>query len=298
MDLRELRSFCDAARLRSISKAADNLALGQPTVSTHIKKLENELGVVLFDRVRRPIRPTSAGEALYELAAPLVAGMDHLVAQLKSAESAGSISVAATPDIVSHPLLSVVRDFRLNHPDTRFLLRSTSRADAVELVGMGEIDLAIVPAPEGFPALEVQHTFTYDRVLITPPDHPLLKSPHVSLEEIALWPLVLLGPHTFTREMLETAFRRRALTYHVALELDSMDMIKRYVALGMGVGIGPELAIEPEDRQSIGIVNLRHLLPIVRAGVVTLKGRYLSPLVKEFVHTLQLEMKEAGEPST
>ncbi|MFH1141440.1 MAG: LysR family transcriptional regulator [Chloroflexota bacterium] len=294
MDLSKLRSFCNAARLKSISKAAEHLALGQPTVSTHVKKLETELSVVLFDRVRRPIKLTSAGEALYELAAPLVAGMDHLVGQLKNMESAGSLSVAATSDIVSHPLLTVVRDFRLKHPDARLLLRSTTRVEAVELVSMGEMDLAIVPSPEGYPALVVHGTFTYDRVLITPLDHPLLKSPNVSLEEIAQWPLILKEPHTFTREMLETAFRRRALDYHVTLELESMDMIKRYVALGMGVGVGPELAIEPEDRQKIGIINLRHLLPMVRAGVVTLKGRYLSPLVKEFIDSLQGQFKEAG----
>ena len=78
MELRQLRSFTTAARLRSVTRAAEQLDIGQPTVTTHIKKLEKELGKVLFDRVRRPIQLTRAGAALAHLATPLVEGIDAL----------------------------------------------------------------------------------------------------------------------------------------------------------------------------------------------------------------------------
>ncbi len=283
MDITELRSFCEAARLNSISRAAEHLGLGQPTVSTHIKKLETELETTLFDRVRRPLQLTTAGVALYEAVAPLVGKLDGLAQELKKSEIAATISVVATPDIVNHKLLTLVRDFCETHSEVRFVLLSRRRLEAMELVRSGEADFAVVPAPEESLPLELQFTFTYDRVLVTPLGHPLLKLENVSLEEIAAYPLVLMGPHTFTRGMLEDAFRRKGIPYHVSLELDSTDMIKRYVAWGMGVGVGPELAIEPGDEKQIGVVSLAHLLPQVRAGGITLKGRYLPQPVREFI---------------
>ncbi len=94
MELRELRSFCTAAKLRSISKAAEQLGLGQPTVTTHVKKLEEELGTVLFDRIKRPIRLTLSGTRLSELATPLVDGIEALGAMTSLAEEEGPVSVA------------------------------------------------------------------------------------------------------------------------------------------------------------------------------------------------------------
>ena len=85
--------------------------------------------------------------------------------------------------------------------------------------------------------------FAYERVVITPLDHPLLSEPLLSLDQIARWSLIMRGPETHTRVMLEEEFRRRGLSNEVLVELDSMDMIKGYVALGMGVSVGPRLAI-------------------------------------------------------
>ena len=104
MELRELKSFSTAAKLRSISLAAERLGVGQPTVTTHIKKLEEELGVVLFDRVRRPIRLTASGAALAELAEPLLNGIAGLAARTSTAEELVPVRVAATYDIIPHTL--------------------------------------------------------------------------------------------------------------------------------------------------------------------------------------------------
>ena len=89
MEIRELRSFSAAARLHSISKAARELGLGQPTVTTHIKKLEEELGMTLFDRVKRPIQLTLAGQRLSDLVTPLVEGIDSLPSMTALAEEEG-----------------------------------------------------------------------------------------------------------------------------------------------------------------------------------------------------------------
>ncbi|MBI2871747.1 MAG: LysR family transcriptional regulator [Chloroflexi bacterium] len=292
MELRELNSFCYAARLRSISKAAELLELGQPTVTTHIQKLESDLGVVLFDRVKRPIQLTKEGEELYELAMPLIEGMDSLVAKLKTAEHKGSVSVATTPDMIPHTLLQVVRNFRAEYPQMPIRLLSRNRARVLELVNSGEVDLGLVPARETNLPLEFHALFTYERVLIAPLGHPILGLPVVSLEDIATWPLILMSPGTYTRTLLEGLFQRKGLRYQVVVEMESMDMIKRYVALGMGISVGPRLAIDPEDERHLGVVSLSHLLPVDQAGVITLRGKHLARGVLNFISVLEKTVRE------
>ena len=287
MELRELRTFCTVAKLRSISKGADALGIGQPTATTHVKKLEQELGRLLFDRVKRPIQLTLAGASLARLATPLVEEIDALAARTSRAEDEGPVSVAATYDIIPHTLLRVVKSFRSLYPHVRLRIRSETRQEVLNMVEEGEVDIGVVPGPERSADLDFQGIFGYERVLITPLDHPLLSAPLRSIDQIAEWPLILMRPRTSTRTMLEQEFRRRGARYEVVMELDSMEIIKHYVALGMGVSVGPRLAMDPEDYEELGIVSLVNLLPVEQAGIMTLRGKTLSEPAKNFTSVLR-----------
>ncbi|MDP6403121.1 MAG: LysR family transcriptional regulator [SAR202 cluster bacterium] len=287
MELRELRSFCMAARLQSISKAAEQLDIGQPTVTTHIKKLEKQLGMVLFDRIKRPIQLTLSGRTLVELAAPLVEGIDDLATRTSATEERGPVDLASTSDIIPHTLLRVVRVFRNRHPEIRLRMRSGFRSEVLDMVADGEVDLGVIPHPERRDEFEFEALFLYERVLLTPPDHPLLQEPLSSLDQIARWPLILMGPRTYTRMVLEQEFQRRGAGYDIVMELDSVDMIKRYVALGMGISVAPRLCIEPADEKELGLVSLSNLLPVDQAGIVTLKGKSLSVATQSFISVMR-----------
>lgn len=286
MELRELRSFCTAAKLRSISKAAQYLDIGQPAVTGHVKRLEDEFGTLLFDRVKRPIQLTLAGTTLFKLAAPLVEGLDGLLAGVSKSEEVGPVRVASTFDIIPHALLRVVKVFLSVYPHIHLRVRSGNWKQVLQMVADGEVDLGIVPGPGNGGEFDFQGLFPYERVLITPLGHPLLQSPVTSLDEIARWPLILRGQGTSTRTILEEEFRRKGLAYAIVIELDSIDMIKAYVALGLGISVGPRLAIEPADERQLGIADLTTLLPIEQAGVVTLRGKSLSKPSLRFVEVL------------
>jgi len=287
MELRELRSFCAAARVHSISKAAQELGLGQPTVTTHIKKLEEELGMVLFDRVRRPIQLTLAGDRLSSIATPLVEGIDSLATMTHEAEQRGPVQIASTPDIIPHTLIRVVRVFLARFPQVHLKIRSGTRAEVLQMVKDGDVDLGVVQHPEKSEGLDFLGLFLYERVLITPLEHPLLKEPLTSLEQIVRYPLILMGRGTHTRSILEDEFRRMGLEYDIIVELDSMDMIKRFVALGMGISVGPRLAIEKEDRNTLGVISLANLLPVEQAGIVTLPGKTISKPTHNFMSVMR-----------
>ncbi len=294
MEIRELKSFCAAAKFRSMSKAAESLNVGQPTVTTHIKKLEEEMGMILFDRVKRPIQLTLAGQSLAALATPLVEGIEGLKSKTSMAEDTGPVLLASTPDIIPHALLQVVKTFRLAFPEIHLRIQSCTRADALERVERGEVDLAIVPGPDRMTDLDFRPLFVYERVLITPKGHPLLKTPLESLDEIANWPLILMGPGTRTRTYLEAEFRRRGLTYDIVMELDSMDVIKRYVALGMGISVGPRLAVDQDDITNLGMVSMANLMPVEQAGIVTLHGKNISKPAQKFIESMQRSFTRAS----
>ena len=294
MELRELRSFSSVAKLRSISKAAEQLGSSQPTVTLQIQRLEKELGVVLFDRIKRPIQVTAAGTAFAEIVGPLLDTVDSLATKASKLEEESPVRIASTPDLIPHTLLQVVKAFLSRYPNIHLRIRSEQRGDVSWLVSEGEVDIGFVPGPELGSEFEFEGLFGYERVLITPRNHPLLREPLTDLRQIAKYPLILMRRGTYSRGVLEEEFQRHGLQYEIILELDSMDMIKRYVALGLGISIGPRLAIEPEDNSQLEVVALTMLLPVEQAGLITLRGKTLSSSVRNFLAVVRESLQQMG----
>lgn len=287
MELRELKDFVTVMRLGSISKAAEHLDSSQPTVSLRIQQLEKELDVVLFDRSKRPIKVTPAGVALAEKIQPLLETIDDLTTNSSRIGEEGPIRIASTPDIIPHTLQRAVKMFLPRFPQVHIRIRSATAKVVSQLVSQDEVDIGFVPGPERKPDLQFQGLFGYEKVLITPKGHPLLRAPLTSIEQLAEWPLILMRPGTHTRTMLEGEFMRRNRSYEVVIELDSMDMIKQYVALGLGISVGPRLAIEPQDREEIGVRSLKTLLPVEQAGILTLRRKRQPVVIHQFISVLK-----------
>ncbi len=281
--------------MRSISRAAEKLGIGQPTVTTHIQKLEGELNTILFDRVKRPIQLTLSGRRLAELATPLVEGIDGLAETTAEAEERGPVILAATPDIIPHTLLRVVRVFLARHPHIHLTIKSATRMQVSQMIAEGEADIGIIQHYDRDESFVFEGLFVYERVLIAPLDHPLAKKPVESIEQIARYPLILMNEGTHTRDLLESELRRRGVSYEIVVDLDSMDMIKRYVALGMGVSVGPRLAIDPEDSETLEVVSLAHILPVEQGGVITLKGKRLSTPTQRFISVMRDVLSVSGQ---
>ena len=296
MELRELKSFVTAAKFRSISKAATDLGLGQPTVTTHIKKLEKELNMVLFDRVTRPIRLTVSGQTIFDLSQPLLDGLDSLAVRTSEAEERGPVTVASTPDIIPHTLLRVVKVFNSLYPNVYLRIQSATRSEVIGMVRTGEVDAGVIQHPDRGDDLHFEPLFLYERVLIAPKGHELLSTPMTSLDSIAKYPLLLMARGTYTRHILEQQLQKRGLHYEVIMELDSMDMIKKFVTIGIGVSVGPRLAIEEEDLDHLGMVSLANFLPVDQAGLITLPGKTLSTPAGQFISVLR-DTFAASEPA-
>ncbi|MBC8280932.1 MAG: LysR family transcriptional regulator [Chloroflexi bacterium] len=292
MELRQLISFYHVARLRSVSKAARTLELGQPTVTTHLRKLEDEFEIVLFDRIKRPIQLTSEGAILLELVTPVVQAVDTLKTQMDYSENRGSFVVGAYPDLVMHHLPPGIQVFSNTYPDVRIQLMARPYVPLLRLVRSGEIDLAFcAPPPADDPSLEFQELFKFDVVLMTPLNHPLLQQTNVSLSDLSPWPLILSGPESLTRQKVEQELRNQGVNWDVVLSLDDTESIKRYVETGMGVAVCADFTLHQQDHDRLGVVRLDHIFESSVIGVCTLKGKFLGQAVRNFIDVLSDEMR-------
>ena len=291
MEVRELVSFYHVARLRSVSKAAEYLEIGQPTVTTHLQKIEREYGLVLFDRIKRPIQMTSEGLRFYELAKPIVEGIaegiENLRTQMDYPEHKGSFIMGAYPDMVLHHLPPIIKGYREQYPNVQIRLVARSYANLMEMVLSGELDIAIGDMPESKNVpVEFTRLFSSDFVVVTPLRHELLEVPDLRLADIGRWPLITLGSTSRSRRALEDALRRQGIQYDISLEMDIMEMAKRYVEIGMGISVTHDFAIQEEDYERLGIRSLAGVMPPSQMGLITLRGKFLSRSVKNFVSAL------------
>lgn len=287
MELRELISFYHVARLRSVSKAARTLELGQPTVTTHLRKLESEFGITLFDRIKRPIQLTSEGITLLELVTPVVTSIEVLKRQMDYADRRGSFILGAYPDLIAHHLPKGIQAFREEYPDIRIRLLARAYEPLIQLVRSGEIDMAFCsPPPPDDPSLEFQELFEYNAVLMTPLGHPLIGRTDVTLEDVVESPMILPGQESQLRRHVDQELRSKGLSGDVVLSLDNIESIKRYVEIGMGLAVAVDFAMRPEDYDHVGIVRLDHLFPRSVIGICTLKGKFVGQGVRNFTQMM------------
>ena len=287
MELRQLVSFYHVAQLRSVSKAARTLGLGQPTVTTHLRKLEDEFEITLFDRIKRPIQLTSEGSILLELVTPVVQAVDALKTQMNYSERRGSFVVGAYPDLVIHHLPTGIQVFSKSYPDVRIQLLARPYTPLLRLIRSGEVDLAFcAPPPLDDQALDFQELFKFDVVLMTPLGHPLLEQTNVTLQDISHWPLILSGPESLTRQRVDQELRSQGVACDVVLSLDDTTSIKRYVETGMGVAVCADFTLHQQDHDRLGVVRLDHIFEPSVIGVCTLKGKFLGQAARNFIEVL------------
>ena len=282
--LQQLRGFCYAAEGGSVSKAADRMSLRQPSVSLQIQALEREFQTTLFERRGPKIDLTPDGRLLYELAAPLVEGMDSLAesfAARRDAVEVGSLDIAAGESTILYILPRFVQAFAHAHPGIDLKLHNVTGRDGLAMLRSGEVDFAVGSMLDLPDDIAYRPVFTYDPMLITAPDHPLAQREEVTLEQISEHPLILPPRHLTTWRVVDLAFRQRGLAYHVKLEAGGWEVIKKYVALGLGISIVTSICLTGAEK--LATFPVGEYFPQRTYGVVMRRGKFLSPQAKRFI---------------
>ena len=296
--LRQLRAFCCAARLGSITQAATRLGLTQPAVSLQVRELEEELEAALFDRSGGRISLTPAGESLYGIAEPLVLGMDGLMdnfGELVDDRISGRLELVASVAGAAVVLPPYIRRLRERYPAIRLRVRSCPVSEGTKLLRDGEVELVLGAEHRlAGRALEYREIVAYDIVLITAPDHPLAGRERVTLEEVAAWPAIVPPVGTESRRLGESVARQLGVEVNAAIEVGGWEVIKRYVEAGLGISVAPSICIHETDR--LAVIPLREYFGTRSYGVYTRRGQVLTQPARRLLQLLTGDgAKSAGE---
>ncbi|MCG6896388.1 MAG: LysR family transcriptional regulator [Thiocapsa sp.] len=285
--LKQLRAFCHAARTGSVSAAAEKIFLSQPTVSLQIQALEREFSTVLFERRGPKIKLTPEGDLLFQMAEPLVEGMDKLhetFATQCGRVDRGVLNIAAGESTILYILPQPVRAFVDQYPGIELKMHNVTGRDGLAMLRADEVDLAVGSMLEIPDDITYRPFVTYQPTLITPKDHPLAEKASVTLDEIAPYGLILPPRHLSTWRLVDLVFKQHNLGYRVTLEAGGWEVIKKYVELGLGISIVTDVCLT--GKENLGRIRLDQYFPKRSYGIVQRRGKFLSPQTKCFMKTL------------
>jgi LysR family transcriptional regulator, low CO2-responsive transcriptional regulator len=237
MDLDQLETFLEVARLSSFSRAAERRFRTQPAISSQIRALEEEVGARLLDRSGGKVSITAAGKIFQKWAEETLDTRKAVLAAIAEAERVprGEIVVGANEGTCLHILPEVFADFKKQYPTVAVSIKRADYARVLESVIDNSVDFGVVSLPVSDNRLTAVLIHRDELVIIAPPQHPLAKMKSVSMGDVTKFPL-LLPKAGHTRDALEELFHERKLKPHYSMELDSSELLKRFVAADVGVG--------------------------------------------------------------
>jgi len=237
MDFDQLETFIEVARLSSFSRAAEKRFRTQPAISSQIRSLEEEVGAKLLDRSGGKVSVTASGKLFLKFAEELVESRKTMLTAIAETERVprGEIVVGANEGTCLHILPEVFAEFKKQYPDVNISINRADYAKILESVIDNSVDFGVVSLPVNDPRLTVVLIHRDELVIIVPPKHPLAKAKSATIAETASFPLIVpKGGHT--RDALENLFYDRKLKPRYTMELDSSELLKRFVAADAGIG--------------------------------------------------------------
>lgn len=255
MTIIQLQYLIEVANCGSFSGASERCFVTQPSLSMQIKALEDELGVVLLDRSKKPVIPTDAGNVVIAQAQETLRAYNYIresVAELKG-ETSGKLRLGVIPTIAPYLLHKFIPDFVKEFPRVELEIREMITADIIEALKHDNIDAAIVASGTCGDGI-VEHDLFSDRFYAyVSPENPLFERTNIRIEDIDLKNLILLSRGNCMRDqIIELCQARRSVPSHYYFESGSLDTLMRIVDCTACLTIIPEMALEyiPAERRA------------------------------------------------
>lgn len=260
----QLRAFHHVAVCGGFSRAADQLRLTQPAISDQVRKLEEEYDILLFDRQRRQVRLTPAGERLLEITRRMFDTEQQALDLLSEARAlrAGHLRIVAD---AAHHLLAILAVFRERYPGVRVTLRSGNTESVVASLHAYEADVGVlgdVPAGREFEVVRLNST---PIIAFAARAHPATMKRRMSFAELLAFPLVLREEGSKTRRKLEEGAAAAGISLPPAIEAEGREAVREIVASGAGIGFVSQAEFGDDPR----------LVPIAINGPVMLMDESL-----------------------
>jgi DNA-binding transcriptional LysR family regulator len=288
MDFDQLHTFLEIVRLKSFSRAAQTCFRTQPAISAQIRQMEQELGTSLFERFGSRISLTTAGKIFSEYAQQLLETRRQAIEAVGELDRIpkGELVIAANEATCVHVLPGVFSNYKQRFHEVQLQVTRAYGARAVQAVLENSVDFAVTQLPLQERKLEIVKIYSDEVRLLVPPGHPLARGKSVTAEEVAGFSLLL--PKTGrTRTQIDQFLEPAESRIKISMELESSEMIKRFVMAGLGIGFMGMANAQEE----IGAGRLQGLslapMPLMRTlGLVYRRDKPLSRAALGFIEVV------------
>lgn len=288
MNFQQLKIIREAARQDyNLTEVANMLFTSQSGVSRHIRELEDELGIEIFiRRGKRLLGMTEPGKALLVIAERILNEATNVrrLADLFSSDTSGVLTIATTHTQARYSLPDVIKAFRELYPQVRLELIQGTPQEIAMLLQNGGADIGIASERVSHdPLLVAFPWFRWYHSLLVPEAHPLVQTSPLTLESIAQWPLITYRQGITGRSRIDEAFARRGLNPDIVLSAQDSDVIKTYVALGLGIGLVAEQSGGREEERTLTRLNTQHLFDASTVWLGLKRGQLQRDYVWRFI---------------
>lgn len=291
MNLRDLRYLIALADQRHFGRAAEACHVSQPTLSTQLKKLEDELGVQLIERAPRQVMLTPAGRDILERARRVIAEVEqmHETARRAADPEAGSVRLGLFPTLGPYLLPHVVPNIRKQFPRLELLLVEEKTEIVLQMLREGRLDAAVLALPLHEDGLEMQILFDEPFLLALPNEHPLAKQRELKLAELSEQHLLLLEDGHCLRDQALEVCQLAGAGEKEGFRATSLETLRQMVAAGVGITLLPMLAVKPPvpASDSIRLLPFRDPAPTRKLALVWRRSSAMTGFLRKLADVLR-----------
>ncbi len=288
MELRKLEVFCKVVELKSFTRAAAAVMLSQPTLSEHIRSLEDELGQKLVDRLGRLVEPTPVGSLLYSYAVKILRLQRDALQAIEQygGKLIGRIMIGAGSIPGTYILPGVIGRFRERYPSVKATLMINSSQQIVQDVQDGQVEIGVIGARWSERGLDCREIYSDTLSVVVGADHHMAGKKEISLTELADEPFILRESGSGTRKVVDQIFEDHGVktsSLSEVAEIGSTAAVLQAVKEGLGVSIVSTMAVEKDlscgTIVSLPVKGVRMERPFY---MIRRKNRELSPAAAVF----------------
>jgi DNA-binding transcriptional LysR family regulator len=288
LNMNQLRSFYMAAKLKSISKAAQALMVTPPAITMQVKKLEETVDIRLLVRDGNAIRLTDTGEIVFKRAEKIFQEIQEMEGFLEdvSTGKSGELRIGC-PENPLKRLMPLIEAFKKIYPGIRIMLDQGSNDDMIQSIGNHRNELAVIRYRPSNSRLKIKVIWKDEVVLIASPKSVHLPGAEISVTQLSKIPLILRREGSAIREVIFEYFRKFKVTPLIAMESGSISLIKKFVKHDQGISFMEQSAIEDELKSgTLKLVRILEGSPLIEFGVGYRNRKALSPPAWAFLRLL------------
>ncbi len=286
--LNSLIVFCEVARQKSFSRAAETLFMTQPGVSNHIAQLEEQVGCILLKRAKGAVELTKEGRAIYKYADRILQKATELEEVIKSSKDNPfpRLRIGTTPVYSSLIMPHIINSFQSAYPQVVVQLDVGSSRELEKKLSQRDKDIVIVANPGITSKFQALSLAKEELVVITPKDHGLSGKDAVTIDDLANYPLILREDGSATRKLVLSSLKAKNINVSVLIEVQSTDFIKEWVLQGRGVSVVIRRAISAREKNSFGVIPFKDPL-FLEIAMLCHKSMCHDPWIQRFTRQVK-----------